>query len=384
MMMTENFRELSEKLGGFNVEALNSFFYWNNPFALKHWTMNVVELVMCLGAVLAFIHALRIYRRINDPTFLCYWIISIGYLFVGEIPLYFPQLVGGDPNALRFLHNEFTAGIIYDRMPVYIIALYPALMYPAYVFIERTGIFERKWGLLLGAISAGFVHHCFYEVFDHFGPQFGWWVWNYDLFGATVASVPLASVYTFAFLVPVGLTLATRLLVTRYAQRRKAAAKSINGWHLAALCVLGSFAVFFILVIFTPDLYYQIFLRAIPAPPIEKLVSFSILGFAAVTTLFVISKANPEFSVSYKADGPGSRRYPVAFFGVYLAVFAALWMCALPEYMAASGGITARGTPIGSLSYAVGCYVLCLFWLYLHTARIPAVSSGIKMTASVG
>jgi Cytochrome P450 len=30
------------------------------------------------------------------------------------------------------------------------------------------------------AICVGFVHHCFYEVFDQLGPQLRWWAWNTD------------------------------------------------------------------------------------------------------------------------------------------------------------------------------------------------------------
>jgi hypothetical protein len=367
MAMTENFRELSEKLGGFNPAALESFFYWNNPFTLKHWTMNIVELLMCAGAALGLLHALKIYKHTGNAINLCYWIMSIGFLFVTEVPLYFPTLVGADPNQLRFLHNEFTAGLVFDRMPIYIVALYPALMYPAYVLIARTGIFERKWGLLLGAVSVGFLHHCFYEIFDHYGPQFGWWVWNYTTYGATVASVPLASIYTFAFVGPMGLTLVTRLLVARYIRRRQAMSMPSNAWHLAGWCVIGSIAAFVPLVIFTPDLYYQIFLGAMPAPAVEQIVSFSILAVAAFITLAVNLKANTG-SGQIASGRDDWRRYPIIFLAAYLVIFAALWICAFPEYAAASNGTTVRGTPIGSLTYTVGCYVLGLLILYLNVA----------------
>jgi hypothetical protein len=357
MTMNENFRELSEKLGGFNPHALESFFYWNNPFALKHWTMNVVELVMCVGAALALVHAMQVYRRTSNATNLCFCIISIGYLFAVEVPLYFPALVGGDPEQLRFLHNEFTAGLLYDRTPLYIVALYLALPYPAYVLIERTGIFDRKWGLLPGAVSVGFLHHCFYEIFDHYGPQYGWWVWNYDMYNAMVSSVPLASIYTFAFVGPMGLTLVTRLLVAGYVRRRTTTGKSSNVWHLAGLCLLGSLAALIPLVIFTPDLYYQ------PVPIVEKAVSFSILLLAAVVTV-VTSLQVSTSSVNDRSVMKGTGNYPLFYFGAYLVIFAALWAYALPEYLLASDGITSRGTPIGSLAYTIACFALCLLILY--------------------
>jgi len=375
MVMTENFRELSEKLGGFNPQALESFFYWNDPLSLKHWTMNVVELVMCVGAALALTHAMQVYKRTRNATNLCFCIISIGYLFAVEVPLYFPALVGGDPEQLRFLHNEFTAGFIYDRTPLYIVALYLALPYPSYVLIERAGIFDRKWGLVLGAVSVGFIHHCFYEIFDHFGPQYGWWVWNYNMFNATVASVPLSSIYTFAFVGPVSLTLATRLLVAGYVRRRTAEVRSLNAWHLAGLCLLGTFGVLISEVMFTPDLYYQIFLPAMPSPLVETIVSFSILLLAALVTLKT-SLPMPASSASNQSGitDPGS--YPLFYLGAYLVIFAALWMYALPEYMSANNGITPRGTPTGSLTYTIFCFVLCLLSLYLYYAPTQKSHSG--------
>jgi hypothetical protein len=378
MAMTENFRELSEKLGGFNPKALDSLLYWNNPFALKHWTMNVVELLLCAGAVLGLMHAIRIYRATKNPTNLCYWIISVGLLFVTEVPLYFPQLVGADPNQLRFLHNEFTVGLLYDRTPLYIVALYPALMYPAYVLIERTGIFTRNWGLLLGAVSVGFLHQCFYSIFDHYGPQYGWWVWNYSLYGATVASVPLASTYTFAFVAPLGLALVTRILVASYVNRRRAAAVPIKTWHLAILCIAGSVAGFIPLVIFSPDLYYQIFLKGMPSPRVETIVAFSILAVAALITLSVCLKHETASS----GARPNPSRYPLDFLAAYLAVFAALWIYALPEYLAAADGVTERGTPIGSLTYAMGCFVLAVLFLYLNYAPGKHAMSKAKRDAT--
>lgn len=361
MENTGTFDYLSGKLGGFNPDALDTFFYLNNPFALKHWTMNVVELVLCVGALLAFMHAVRIYRRTDNPTNLCYCFVSIGYLFAVEVPLYFPQLTGADPNNLYFLHNEFTAGLIYDRTPLYIVALYPALTYPAYVITERTGIFSQKWGLLFGAISAGFLHHCFYEIFDHFGPQYGWWVWNYSRFNATVGSVPLSSVYTFSFVGAAGLALATRLLIATYVNRRLAAALHLSGLHLVGLCAIASLAVLVPVVFATPDTYYQILLPAPPAPLVEKIVSFSILTLAAFVTIRVFLRMEST---------TGTNRYPLDFLGFYLIVFAALWIYAIPEYMNATGGITDRGTPIGSLAYVGGCYMLCLLLLYLSQAPV--------------
>src|SRR5262249_10357018 len=72
-------------------------------------------------------------------------------------------------------------------------------------------------GIVLGSVCVGFVHHCFYEVFDQLGPQLRWWAWNTQnpLNHPMFASVPMTSVYIFATLGPAVLTLLVMLLVGR-------------------------------------------------------------------------------------------------------------------------------------------------------------------------
>lgn len=142
-----------------------------------------------------------------------------------EIPVYFPHKIGLDPNAILFIHNEFTIQFFYDRAPLYIMALYPALMYSCYVLVDEMGVFKQRWGTVIGAITVGFIHQGFYEIFDHFGTQYGWWIWNYTNFIGSVASVPLGSLFGFAFLGPVALTLAVRLVLAPYLQKQEARSK---------------------------------------------------------------------------------------------------------------------------------------------------------------
>ncbi|TGD70409.1 hypothetical protein E4634_21100, partial [Mangrovimicrobium sediminis] len=160
-IVSEEYLELARRgAGGVNEAALETLVYWNNPLALV-------------------------------------------YLLVTEVPLYFPHLLGLDIG-LVFMHNEFSAGILYNQTPLYIVALYPALIYPCYVLARDSGLFERRFGLLSGAVCVGFAHHCFYEVFDNFGPQYAWWVWNFDnpLVSLRLAAVPFASIVVFSLTPP--------------------------------------------------------------------------------------------------------------------------------------------------------------------------------------
>ena len=113
-----------------------------------------------------------------------------------------------------FAHNVFTVEFLFDRLPLYIVALYPAVVSLAFEIVRSLGVFRDR-GIVVGAICVGFVHHCFYEVFDQLGPHLRWWAWN----GANpinhpmLASVPMTSVFIFATLGPIVVTVLVLRLV---------------------------------------------------------------------------------------------------------------------------------------------------------------------------
>ena len=347
-----SFNALAAQLGGFNQHALQSFFYVNNPLALKNWTMNVVELLMILGAIMGFAHAWRRWRQHGNPANLAVWFATLVFLLAVEIPSYFPGLLGEDPNAILFVHNEFSAGLFYDRTPLYIVALYPALMYGAYSLAEAFGFFELRYGLLLGAIATGFFHDCFYEIFDHFGPEYGWWAWNYPLFDARVASVPLTSLFGFAFIGPMSLTFLARLLIAPYVNRRRARGRKPQPLALIGLTLLTGLFTPLLLALLSPDAVYHL-LTAHPNMAVLTTISFALIALAGIFAL-------RHIFVSRQASALGLD-YPVSFFAVYLAVFAGLWAYALPSVLAAKNGIAANGHPVGSPLYVLVCFLVCLF-----------------------
>jgi hypothetical protein len=349
-----SFNALAAQLGGFNQDALRSFFYVNNPLALKSWTMNVVELLMILGAIMGFLHAWQRWRQYGNPANLAVWCATLVFLLTIEIPSYFPGLLGEDPNAILFVHNEFSVGLFYDRTPLYIVALYPALMYAAYALTEGFGFFKLRYGWLLGAIATGFFHDCFYEIFDHFGPEYGWWAWNYPLFDARIASVPLTSLFGFAFIGPISLTLLARLLIAAYVNRCLASGRKPQPLAVIGLTVLTGFFTPLLLALLSPDSVYCL-LTAHPDIIVLKIVSFALIALAGIITL-------RHLFVTCQGARPGLR-YPVNFFTFYLAVFAGLWAYALPSVLVAKEGIAANGHPVGSPVYVAGCYLVCMFVL---------------------
>jgi len=373
MKTGERFRELAQQLGGFNEDAMNAFFYANNPFALKHWTMNIIELLLIAGAVIGLIHAVSVLRQRRNPTHLSFWLASVVFMFAVEVPVYFPDLIGGDPNSILFIHNEFSLGFFYDRTPLYIMALYPALMYPSYVVVEQLGIFDRA-GIFLGALVVGFVNHCFYEIFDQFGPQYGWWIWNYQGFSSTVASVPVSSIYSFAFAGPLALALLTRLLVAPYVARRRRMQRDVPGWQFAGLAILVGMLTPLTVGLLSVDTWYRIITHHKPDPAIAANIMFGILAIAGAFTLYQFLKAKPA-PANAQTAGRFVAAYPLNFLVTYLLVFIGLWAFGMRDYLGATNGITARGTPIGSLTYVLGCFVLCGLFLcrtFVFTRRLGA------------
>src|SRR5215213_854578 len=184
---------------GFDCHDVSPVISVHNPFDLANWTMPVLEVLIIAGAVFALVHAIRRFRD-GDPINLALWFAPLVYLFVTEPPLYFPEWFGLDQQfGFIFAHNLFTVQFMWDRLPLYIIAIYPALTQLAYELVRVLGIFRR--GALVGSVAVAFVCQVFYEVFDQLGPQLKWWAWNdanQDVNHPALASVPMNSMVLFA------------------------------------------------------------------------------------------------------------------------------------------------------------------------------------------
>ena len=215
---------------GFDCHDVSPVLSVRNPFDLANWTMPVLELIIIAGAVFALVHAVRRLRA-GDPVNLALWCASLVYLFVTEPPLYFPEWFGLDEQfGFIFAHNVFTVQFMWDRLPLYIIAIYPALSTLAYEVVRVLGIFRHR-GALIGSIAVMFVCQVFYEIFDQLGPQLKWWAWNdanQDVNHPALASVPMNSMLLFA---SVSFGVMT-FLVVRLAGSRTADGGPRRGWSL--------------------------------------------------------------------------------------------------------------------------------------------------------
>lgn len=358
--MTEaalTFAELVERLGGFSPQNIESWAFVKSPFTLSHWTMNVIEALLIVGALWGLRHGMARFKA-GESVYLGFWLASVIFMLALEIPVYFPEKLGAPDNALFFIHNEFSVQFFFGRAPLYILALYPALMYASFVLVRQAGLFDQRWGTLMGALGVGVVHHVFYEIFDHFGPQYGWWTWNYPNFTSSLASVPVSSMVGFAFMGPIALTLATQLLVPKSVVALDADVKEtgrrVRGFALGAL--LAGLLTPVIFVLLTINTWFSL-LGIDLTPRSEMLASVAIVGMALLLTVGQLLRLT-----SFSSRGLWA--YSKAYLALFLGVFVGLWLYALPDYFAAVEGITSQGYPVGSLPYVLGCSGFAIFFLF--------------------
>jgi hypothetical protein len=330
------------------------------PWALAHWTMPLLEVLVVGGAVFALVHAVRRYRA-GDPVNLALWFASLVYLFVTEPPLYFPEWFGLDRlYGFIFAHNRFTVQFMGDRLPLYIVAFYPAFSQLVYELVRSFGIFRRR-GALAGSVAVAFACQVFYEVFDQLGPQLKWWAWNpgNDVVNhPALASVPMTSMLLFASVSMAAMT----YLVVRLTRGWR------RGWPLVWRTLAAG--------VLTP---LAMAVAGIPSSlaGTNTTARAWILG----VELALVWLAGAAIVVSHLRSpdhGPGeplsafARIYPAAYLGG-MAVF---WIGALPAYFAAHDGVTGDGTPTGSGLYALACFAgagLLLAALYREAhAKAPA------------
>ena len=332
---------------------------------------------MIAGAVLALVYSIRRFRRDGDPINLVLWFATVIYLFFIEIPLYFPNVFGvQDQVGVVFAHNAFTVQFLFERLPLYIVALYPAVITLSFEIVRSLGVFRDR-GIIVGAICVGFVHHCFYEVFDQLGPQLRWWAWNTDnkINHPMLASVPMSSVYIFATLGPIVVTVLVMLLVGRKANSGIVFTGISLAWRTVAAGALVPIGVALLSI---PS---SLFGGETPNTTAQAIVfSVELVIVAVIALPVLVSQWSKLLHAS--DDLSGRPNEFVRLFGAgYLVVLAALWASALPEYFAAVRGVTADGTPVGNLVYAAASFVFAALAVISvakksktrHSAMVPAV-----------
>ncbi|MEV2256219.1 hypothetical protein AB0I94_37650 [Streptomyces sp. NPDC050147] len=340
---------LAERLGH-SCHHADPIVDFRNPFGLENATMPFLELLVIGGAVFALIHAWRRWRRDGDPVNISLWFASIVYLAVIEPPLYFPGWFGLQEHVgLIFSHNVFTVQFMYDRLPLYIVAFYPALSQLAYEVIRALGVFTRR-GPLAGSLAVAFTCQAFYEIFDQLGPQLKWWAWNPDnemINAPALASVPMNSMFLFASVSFGAMTYLVVRLVGAKPGRGPLTGRQIS---LRAL-VAGALTPLAMAVAGVPSNLF----RGGDQLGIQQTILTTELVLVWIVGLGLLADAwrAPRAGQLPVASLQFARIYPALYLGVHLI----LWLIALPAYLAAADGITEQGTPVGSLWYTGLCMI---------------------------
>lgn len=356
---------------GFDCHDVSPVISVRNPFDLAGWTMPVLELLIIAGAVFALAHAVRRLRA-GDPINLALWCASLVYLFVTEPPLYFPEWFGLDKQfGFIFAHNLFTVQFMWDRLPLYIIAIYPALSQLAYELVRVHGIFRHR-GALLGSVAVAFVCQVFYEIFDQVGPQLKWWAWNdanQDVNHPALASVPMNSMLLFA---SVSFGVMTYLVV-RLVGSPAADGGPRHGWSLTwRIVVAGALTPLTMGVAGIPSGIFGGDTPNVTAQAWVLGVELGVLWLAGAWVL--ISQVRRRSADELEPMTPFARIYPAT----YLAGMTVLWLGALPAFLEAEGGLTSNGTPVGSGLYTIACFVgaaAVLAPLYTGRRRVAVTAS---------
>ncbi|MBV1941756.1 hypothetical protein KUF83_35145 [Streptomyces sp. BV286] len=333
---------------GFSCHDADPIVEFRNPFGLENGTMPFLELLIIGGAVFALVHAWRRWRRDGDPVNISLWFASLVYLAVIEPPLYFPSWFGLEEHVgFIFSHNVFTVQFMYDRLPLYIVAFYPALSQLAYEVVRVLGVFARR-GLLLGSLAVAFTCQAFYEIFDQLGPQLKWWAWNPGnemINEPALASVPMNSMFLFA---SVSFGAMTYLVV------RLVGAKDGRGTLTGRQTSLRTVAagVLTPLAMTVAGLPSNLF-RGGDQLGIQQAILGAELALVWIVGLYLLADAwRARRTDPVPVASPlFAQTYPALYLGVHIV----LWLVALPAYFAAANGITEQGTPIGSLWYTVLC-----------------------------
>lgn len=325
--------------------------------------MPVIEALLVAGAAAGLVHAVRRRRRCGDSSNLVIWTASIIALLLVEPIAYFPHWFGlQDSLGLTFVHNQFSVQFFFDRLPLYIVAMYPAYTYVSYVLIQRTGILGR-YHPLVGATCVAFTFHCLYEVVDTVGVQFRWWVWNQDLSTSVPALgvVPYLNIQAFSLGIPFGLALLTLVMSKRPAD---------SGWQLTRHVAVVS--------VFT---WPVMFLSSAPATLLHLIgVPIVTARLIATWTLIVCAATVTALALVNNRRARGETPHPVAVNGdnfapvcisVYLVACVAFWAAALPDYLRAVDHVTPDGAPTGSLAYAITTFVTSIVLTVVCSRTTP-------------
>jgi hypothetical protein len=277
-----------------------------------------LELVVIACGALTFAHAWQSWKRSRDLLPLFTWIAIACYGVAIEITSY--------ETVDAFAHGPFTVMLYQGKLPLYVVFVYPTLLYTGIAAVRRFGL--SRWA---EPLVAGLAIVLLDVPFDVLGPDAGWWSWSSTdpNLHARWEGVPLADYYWhLAF----GACMAR---LTRSADRWLSPPRARPGALLAApiagvaTIVLGalSFVPFHLLqrvgvsdganlaLLVSASVAIALFARRGAARAPDKLLFSIVLGYHA---FFVVVLAARSLTASV-ADGPAKAAVLVVSTAVSIA-----------------------------------------------------------------
>lgn len=313
-----------------NHEAVESFVYLNPPASLLDWSHLVIELIFFVGFILTLLHALR-YSRQNGN-------LSALYTFVGAFLYGLAMDIVSYYTVESFWHGEFSVMLLFNRLPLYIVFLYPTLIYHLFMTIRR---YEFK--PLVEAISVGFFGGLMYLIFDNLGPQLGWWIWDRSAASNMpfLSSVPLTS-YGWFFLYTGAFAWLARRICWKWLGEGK---RQIT--ILAGVVTLPVTTILLGTLLFAP---YSILARNVP--PWNLMAYRASLGLAAALHTLSFTAAGFVFLFNYRKPEADRDKLLMTFPLLYLAGLSFLCVAKYPLF-------TAGGPAAGNLVAALLSIIVC-------------------------
>lgn len=306
-----------------NSAAREHFLGINAPAQIIDWSHLAIEAMMILGAILALVHAWRHSQRSGTPAALYAFGGIFLYGLVMDVSSYYS--VG------NFWHGEFSVMLVWNRLPLYIAMLYPALIYHSVMTMRRYDFPPAG-----EAVAVAFYSGILYMIFDNLGPALNWWVWDrrHPASQPLLANVPLTS-YHWIFLFNGALAFSLRKLVWDVLERGQMQRARLGMLDLPLLTIaLGS-------LLFVP---YNLFVFAFPG----------MLAVSALIHATAFFLAGFWFVVRYRR--PQAPPDALLLFFPLLWIFGQLFICAAKnDALWASGpdGLNAMGMAAGN-PWAIG------------------------------
>lgn len=297
-----------------NQEAIESLIYLNSPASLLDWSHLVMDLLFLAGIILTVLHAHRYSRENGNLSAIYTFIGAFLYGLVMDIISYY--------TVESFWHGEFSIMLLHNRLPLYIVFLYPTLIYHLFMTIRR---YEFK--PLIEAISVGFFGGLMYLIFDNLGPQLGWWIWDRSAASNLpfLSSVPLTS-YGWFFLYTGAFTWLARKICWKWLEDGKR--QLTIGIGVATLPIttilLGT-------LLFAP---YSILARNVP--PWSLMAYQSSLGIAAALHAISFAAAGFVFLFNFRKPKEDRDKLLMAFPLIYLSGLSYLYIA--KYHLFSSGG----------------------------------------------